>query len=402
MEKNDVGKLKNKICNLGLLEWKNNNFKCVNLAATGVGKTKQGVIAACEFIKRSLNSDRIEKSLICVPRINLIEHWRKEIIKWGYENCLDHVSIVCNNSSVKFYNEINIKFDTLVIDECHRVANNSYSKIISKGFKRILCLSATLSKKDIDFFKNKFNLNVGLNFPYKSAIESGIIVKPTITVKEFKLYDDEELKLDEFTGSINICKSKVKHDLDLKDGENMDYYSYFKGLMDKELYSHKHYRLATIYIKAVNQRKELLYNLKSREDKLLDQLVELLKDDNHKIIVFSERTTLISNIYEKLKDEYEDKMLIVTSKLKKKDVKKAIELFEEPFYKLMLSAKMLEEGYDVPDCNVGIIASFNTSNNTIVQRIGRVLRQKEDKVAKIYILQSDTKIEKNWLKNTKL
>jgi len=44
----------------------------------------------------------------------------------------------------------------------------------------------------------------------------------------------------------------------------------------------------------------------------------------------------------------------------------------------------LEEGIDVPEANVAIILSGSGSKREFIQRLGRILRPKEGKIAKLY------------------
>ncbi len=45
---------------------------------------------------------------------------------------------------------------------------------------------------------------------------------------------------------------------------------------------------------------------------------------------------------------------------------------------------MLDEGIDVPEANIGIIASGTGSKLAYIQRLGRILRKKEGKEAILY------------------
>jgi superfamily II DNA or RNA helicase len=49
-----------------------------------------------------------------------------------------------------------------------------------------------------------------------------------------------------------------------------------------------------------------------------------------------------------------------------------------------LTSKVLNEGVDVPDANVGVILSGNGSIREHVQRLGRILRKREGKRASLY------------------
>jgi len=50
----------------------------------------------------------------------------------------------------------------------------------------------------------------------------------------------------------------------------------------------------------------------------------------------------------------------------------------------VVTSKVLDEGIDVPEANIGIIASGTGSKLAYIQRLGRILRKKEGKEAILY------------------
>ena len=55
-------------------------------------------------------------------------------------------------------------------------------------------------------------------------------------------------------------------------------------------------------------------------------------------------------------------------------------------YGAVITSRVLNEGVDVPDANVAIVVSGSGSVREHVQRLGRVLRKKEGKHARLYEL----------------
>ncbi|MPM70703.1 hypothetical protein SDC9_117661 [bioreactor metagenome] len=62
---------------------------------------------------------------------------------------------------------------------------------------------------------------------------------------------------------------------------------------------------------------------------------------------------------------------------------------------------MLDEGIDVPEANVGIIASGTGSKRAYVQRLGRILRKKEGKEALLYEIIAEETTETGTAKRRK-
>jgi superfamily II DNA or RNA helicase len=55
----------------------------------------------------------------------------------------------------------------------------------------------------------------------------------------------------------------------------------------------------------------------------------------------------------------------------------------------LVTSKVLNEGVDVPDANVAVIISGSGSVQEHVQRLGRILRPKEGKLARLYEVVSE-------------
>lgn len=56
-----------------------------------------------------------------------------------------------------------------------------------------------------------------------------------------------------------------------------------------------------------------------------------------------------------------------------------IRRFKEREYKILIAIKCLDEGIDIPTANCGILMASSTNPREYVQRIGRIIRQSEDK-----------------------
>ena len=65
----------------------------------------------------------------------------------------------------------------------------------------------------------------------------------------------------------------------------------------------------------------------------------------------------------------------------------------------MCSTKALNQGFDVPDADMGIICGLTSKSLTMIQRVGRLLRFQENKVGKIIVLYVKNTQEEKWLKS---
>ena len=84
-----------------------------------------------------------------------------------------------------------------------------------------------------------------------------------------------------------------------------------------------------------------------------------------------------------------DKFLIpfITHKSSKDERQDALSGFKDGRYKAIVTSKVLDEGVDVPDAEVGIIVSGTGSSREFIQRLGRLLRPKADSNSKATLIE---------------
>ena len=77
---------------------------------------------------------------------------------------------------------------------------------------------------------------------------------------------------------------------------------------------------------------------------------------------------------------------VLTHQTKLKERNDFLNKFRDGTYSILVTSKVLNEGVDVPEANVGIIVSGSGSVREHVQRLGRILRKQEGKQAVLYEL----------------
>jgi len=83
-----------------------------------------------------------------------------------------------------------------------------------------------------------------------------------------------------------------------------------------------------------------------------------------------------------------------------KDKEKVLQDFKDNKFKIMIAVKALDEGMNIPDLDFAIITSSSKQERQRIQRIGRLLRYKENKVATIYNLYCEGTKEEEWLRES--
>jgi len=107
-------------------------------------------------------------------------------------------------------------------------------------------------------------------------------------------------------------------------------------------------------------------------------LRDLLKaNPDEKILVFTQHNKLVYKI------SREFLIPAITHQTPKEERSDILNRFKSGAYKKIVTSKVLDEGIDVPDATLGIVLSGTGSSREFIQRLGRLLRNKEGKEAKL-------------------
>ncbi len=91
---------------------------------------------------KSLIEPKQVKILIVIPRLVLIQNWKDEIIKWGYEQYLPFITFV---TYVSFPKKAG-KWDIVIFDEVHHLSERCREALESFEIKHSIMLSATVNR----------------------------------------------------------------------------------------------------------------------------------------------------------------------------------------------------------------------------------------------------------------
>ena len=124
---------------------------------------------------------------------------------------------------------------------------------------------------------------------------------------------------------------------------------------------------------ARNKAMDIALNSKSK----LEELKQILSDNKGiKLIIFTQHNKLVYEI--------SDRFLIpcITHKSSKIERQDTLQGFRDGRYAAIVTSKVLDEGVDVPDAELGIILSGTGSSREFIQRLGRLLGPNETQIEK--------------------
>jgi len=326
---------------------------------TGAGKTMVAL-----KIMEIVNSP----TLIVVPTLDLIKQWTSILsrnfeieigqIGGGIEN-IQPITVSTYDSAYIKAPSIGNKFWFLIFDEVHHLPAPSYRLIAEMLVAPIrLGLTAIIEREDRldeDFpyliGKSRFQITA------KELAKHNYLANYTIERKQTLLSKEENLEYKENMIIYHTCLKKI--------GLKMNSHGAFKRLI---MISSKN-NFARRALVARNKAMDIALNSKSK----LTEIGKILSENNNiKTIIFTQHNKLVYEISNNFLIPF------ITYKSSKEEREDVLTGFKNGRYKAIVTSKVLDEGIDVPDAQLGILVSGSGSSREFIQRLGRLLRPKND------------------------
>ena len=132
-------------------------------------------------------------------------------------------------------------------------------------------------------------------------------------------------------------------------------------------------------------RKDVIYRAESRISCVQNLLTRIPQAS--KVLVFNERIEVAEAIYERLQQLFPGQVGRYHSEMDEGSRKIILRKYQDSEIRILVSCRALDEGLNVPETDVGIIASSTSSSRQRIQRLGRILRRSgKDHTACLYYL----------------
>jgi len=342
--------------------------------ATGVGKTRVGVMAAWQELKS--NPDALV--YISVPTETLRDvDWPDEFRKWGHEDLLDKVKILCHTSMEKEKPECDV--DLFIFDEVHHVTvlNTMFFGRDWKVFK-VLGLTATLPDKDANENDRDKRILIDGLCPsvFKVTVEEAIALKLVsdfeVVVLKFDLDDTQHVIL---SGTKKApCKRTEK-----------GHYDYLTKNLSKCMYMKSKEGLKFVWIQ---KRMAFLYNLPSK--------LQLAKQVMQHVLTEKDGTPLRTLIF--CGSIEQSRELCGENVYNSKTDSGKLDAFQAKEIDYLGVVDALNEGKNIDDLDQSIIIQLSSKELKLIQRIGRNIRFREGHVGKIIVLVAKGTADEKWYK----
>jgi len=374
--------------------WWDNNSEGIVKVITGAGKTIFALSLISQLKDMGIYDDYGLKIVVIVPSTTLLEQWKNEFIEklnlsekeigvyYGKEKdelVEKKVMIYVVNSARRNLSKHlkkaknKTKFDTfLIADECHRYGSVQNSKIFNNNFTYKLGLSATPERQGDYGFENILIPNLGkviFRYGYESALEDGVISPYQLFRVSIELTEEEKIEYRKMSDKASKMFLSLKNKYPQLESGNV-----IKklGQLQKETGD----RALSNYTILLNRRKSIVHESKNRF-KAVKWIFSNKINYDDKVLIFHERIEYADEIYNYLLNRGYN-VGVFHSKVEG-NPELIIEKFRKGDVNILVTCKALDEGFDLPKIDTGIIVSATSSIRQRIQRIGRILRKAQGK-----------------------
>jgi superfamily II DNA or RNA helicase len=341
-----------------LENWREAGDRGVLELPTGSGKTVVG-IAAVEALGTP--------TLVVVPTIDLLDQWRAELETefdvpvgqlGGGEQRVTDLTVSTYDSAYLRADELGDRFGLVVFDEAHHLGGEGYRDIA-----RLLAAPARM----------------GLTATFERPDGAHEVVEELVG----PLVD--RVAVDDLAGE-HLANYDIKRvEVALTSAEREAYERHQETFTDYLATSGIRMHSGSDYQQLVKRsgndpeaREALLAKQRAREvmmnaqRKVAELATVLDRHRGDRVIVFTAYTDLVYQLSERFL------VPAITHETGADERRRILARFREGAYSRVVTANVLDEGVDVPDANVAVVLSGSGSEREFTQRLGRILRPKEN------------------------
>jgi len=371
-----------------LRAWLKNGRHGVIEAATGSGKTRVGIRIASEFVNQG------GCVLIVTPTRDLVEQWITEaedaqIKVWAdsdAELLLQSgtpgigVATYARAGTEKFLSAAKAgkrKPQLIVADEVHHLGSDVQGKhILSHTWQASLGLTATLERSDgaVEEINKKIGAVV-YRYTVKQAIQDGVLAPFHYVTLGVELEDEIRPEYEEIDAKVRSWAGKLLGEVGMSSMPS----NFMKFAQEQKKLG---VFAAGMYVTFWNRRRNLVAGSHA---KLLALKKARLETTGVHLLSFAETEAAAQAAAEALTVEPHFIVEFISGSLSKSRRRQLRDAFSDETLSGLVGPKLLDEGINLPEADLGIVLAKSSSNVQLIQRLGRVLRRKKSRRDAVFL-----------------
>lgn len=360
-------------------------------AVTGTGKTRVGQTA----IEEAVNEGR--RAVVLVPTKELQRQWRGTLrralpgrVRIGllgdgnHDRLRDHDVLVSIIDSARLHGIDVPAGSLLVADECHRYASPESRRALLDEYEQRLGLTATLERPDraeqalIDYFGP-----VCYRIGYARALADAVVAQFSLTLVGVPMAPHEAVRYESVSRRISDLFKELTRTHGLPGSPFHVFMRAVKEAAEESSWSPAQ-TAARGFLSAVFERKDLMANSDSKFATAIELAPAIASAD--RTLVFTESKRVAEDIAAALRSLHL-RAAAIHSELPAARRRDVFQRFSTGHLHVIVAPRVLDEGVDVPAADLAVIVSASKTRRQMIQRMGRVLRRKDDdRLARIAIL----------------
>lgn len=372
-----------------LASWLRCGRRGVIEAVTGSGKTDVAIAAAADALRR----DRFV--LVVVPSRVLMEQWHGRLTAAlpgarigrlgdsGKDRPASCDVLIATRHSAAAYLPVPPEGGGLLIaDECHGLGGVTLRRAMLRQYDERLGLTATLERSDGGVAELLLPYFGGIchRYGFEQAIEDGVCAPPRVALVGVELTADER---SEYAATEQQLVSARQH---LRQLHGMpvepfgDFLAAVAHLAERDAGTDG--RAAREYLDAFSKRRDIVARSTGKYE-LLGELAGAIREA-HGALVFTETVRAANHAINRLDPHVS--IDLITGSTARRQRREILDDLRVRRLDAVAAPRVLDEGVDVPDANLGIVMSASRTRRQMIQRMGRVLRRKQPGVAARFVI----------------
>jgi superfamily II DNA or RNA helicase len=373
-----------------LISWLRCGRRGVIEAVTGSGKTDVAIAAASDALRRG------RFVLVVGPSRVLMEQWYGRLSVAlpdarigrlgdnGRDVPTDCDVLVATRHSAAATKPIppGTGGGLLIADECHGLGGRILRRALLAQYEERLGLTATLERSDdaVTDLLLPFFGGICYRYGFEQAIADGVCAQPRVAFVGVALSVGERAKYAATEQRLVSARQHLRRVRDMPLEPFGDFLAAVAHLAERDAGADG--RAARDYLDAFSKRRQIVAQSVGKYE-LLGSLAPAIRDADG-ALVFTETVRAANHAINRL-----DPLVsidLITGSTARRQRREILDDLRVRTLDAVAAPRVLDEGIDVPDANLGIVMSASRTRRQMIQRMGRILRRKRAGVAARFVI----------------
>ena len=363
-----------------LVSWLRCGRRGVIEAVTGSGKTDVALAAISDALRRG------RFVLVLVPSRVLMEQWHgrlKDALPEvrigrlgdsGSDRPLGCDVLVSTRHSAATHRPVppHGRGGLLVVDECHGLGGATLRRALLRQYDERLGLTATLERADdaVTDLLLPFFGGICHRYGFEQAIADGVCARPRVAFVGVPLADDERAEYVATEQRLVLARNHLRGVPGMPLSPFGDFIAAVAHLAGGD--AGPDGRAAREYLEVFSLRRQIVAQSRGKYE-LLGRLAPTIKAADGSLL-FTETVRGANHAINRLDPHVA--IDLITGSTARRQRKAILDDLRARRLDAVAAPRVLDEGIDVPDADLGIIVSASRTRRQMIQRMGRILRRK--------------------------